>query len=107
MRARFRGRAFDFPGQKKSAASQHGTPPQALWGAYSTAFLYCFFRIALHSGIASTTDAQIHAPGSPKHTAANAAEDAVQSTGAPLTHAGSHVHSTTRATSSATPAPST
>ena len=58
-------------------------------------------------GIAKTTDAHIHAPGSPKQTAANARGDAEEVTGAPLTICGRNAQIRILATSSAIPAAST
>ena len=72
-----------------------------------TVFLYFFPVIYRKRGIRRRSEAHIHAPGSPKHTAAKASDDASESIGAPFTSAGRNEHITILAVSSAAPAPRT
>lgn len=53
-------------------------------------FINSAFLLSIYpkNGINNTADARIHAPGSPKHTAANAAREAEELTAAPFTISG-------------------
>ena len=82
-------------------------PVRSLGDQPETSFLYCIRKMYFTVGTSRTGEASNHAPGSPKHTAANDANDADASVALPLTSAGRYAQINTRDTNSATPAPST